>query len=44
MAIYSNARLGYEWHMIESVPRKPSAFKSCTTVYLLAKSLLNLVE
>jgi hypothetical protein len=43
MAI-TNARLGYERHMIESVPKKPSAFESCTTVYLLAKSLLNWME
>ena len=40
----ANARFGYERHMTESVPHKPSAFESCTTVYLLAKSLLNWVE
>ena len=40
----ANARLGYERHMTESVPTKPSAFESCTTVYLLAKSLLNWSE
>jgi hypothetical protein len=43
MAI-SNARLGYERHKTESVPQKPSAFESCTTVYMLAKSLLNWME
>jgi len=37
----ANARFGYERHMLESVPKKPSAFESCTTVYMLARSLLN---
>ena len=37
----ANARFGYERHIIESKPRNPSAFESCTTVYLLVKSLLN---
>jgi len=40
----ANARFGYERHKIESIPAKPSAFESCTTVYLLAKSLLNWTE
>jgi hypothetical protein len=40
----ANARYGYERHKVESVPKKPSAYESCTTVYLLAKSLLNWME
>jgi hypothetical protein len=37
----TNARLGYERHVAYTVPDAPSAFESCTTVYQLAKSLLN---
>jgi hypothetical protein len=40
----ANARLGYERHTIESIPKKPSVYESCTTVYMLAKSLLNWSE
>lgn len=40
----TNARLGYERHMTYTVPTKPSAFESCTTVYRLTKSLLDWTE
>ena len=40
----ANARFGYERHKAYTVPSKPSAFESCTTVYRLAKSLLNWAE
>jgi len=43
-AAITNARLGYERHVTYSRPLKPSAFESCTTVYRLAKSLLNWAE
>jgi hypothetical protein len=39
-----NSRLGYERHVAVTVPSRPSAFESCTTVYMLARSLLNWVE
>jgi hypothetical protein len=39
-----NARLGYERHRANTIPAKPSAFESCTTVYQLAKSLLKWAE
>lgn len=37
----TNARHGYERHKAFTAPSKPSVFESCTTVYELAKSLLN---
>jgi len=37
----TNTRLGYERHIADSGSFKPSDFESCTTVYKLAKSLLN---
>ena len=37
----SNTRLGYERHITYTQPGKPSAFESCTTVFRLARSLLN---
>jgi hypothetical protein len=40
----ANSRLGYERHVAATVPSEPSAFESCTTVYLLARSLLNWAE
>lgn len=40
----TNSRLGYERHKTETQPPKPSAFESCTTVYRLAKSLLDWAE
>ena len=43
-AAIANARLGYERHMANTIPLRPSAFESCTTVYKLAKSLLNWAE
>ena len=43
-AAITNSRLGYEQHKILTKPSKPSAYESCTTVYKLAKSLLNWVE
>lgn len=43
-AAIMNSRLGYERHVAATVPSRPSAFESCTTVYMLAKSLLNWVE
>jgi hypothetical protein len=39
-----NARLGYERHVANTVPSRPSVFESCTTVYKLVRSLLNWVE
>jgi hypothetical protein len=39
-----NSRLGYERHAAATVPSRPSAYESCTTVYMLAKSLLNWAE
>ncbi|MDR2671665.1 MAG: hypothetical protein LBC26_08100, partial [Oscillospiraceae bacterium] len=43
-AAIANARLGYERHKAHTIPAAPSAFESCTTVYRLARSLLNWVE
>jgi hypothetical protein len=43
-AAIANARLGYERHVTNTVPSRPSVFESCTTVYMLARSLLNWVE
>lgn len=40
-AAITNARLGYERHVTSNTPLKPSTLESCTTVYRLAKSLLN---
>jgi len=40
----SNARFGYERHIANTIPMKPSAFESCSTVYKLVKSLLNWAE
>ena len=37
----TNARLGYERHKADTIPAKPSAYESCTTVFRLARSLLN---
>ncbi|MDR1193068.1 MAG: RloB family protein [Peptococcaceae bacterium] len=39
-----HSRLGYERHVAATVPSRPSAFESCTTVYMLTRSLLNWVE
>jgi hypothetical protein len=36
-----NTRLGYERHKAFTIPQSPSAYDSCTTVYLLADSLLH---
>jgi hypothetical protein len=37
----ANARYGYERHKTDTIPAKPSAYESCTTVFMLAKSLLH---
>jgi hypothetical protein len=36
----NNTRLGYERHIVNNPSSKPSAFESCTTVFMLIKSLL----
>jgi hypothetical protein len=43
-AAITNARLGYERHVTDTFPSRPSAFESCTTVYMLARSLLRWAE
>lgn len=40
----ANSRLGYERHMANTVSFRPSTFESCTTVYKLARSMLNWTE
>ena len=39
-----NARFSYEHHKTYTKPALPSAFESCTTVFILIKSLLNWVD
>jgi hypothetical protein len=37
----AHTRLGYERHAADTKPAKPSAYESCSTVFRLAKSLLD---